>query len=166
MVSEEQLTGRSRYVKAGVVQETEFSLKGKANADEVVISSYPHLKLVLLKNGVKIFSAPAHLVSLLCDSVDDTTVRDLEVVYVGMSYAEGRRSAKDRLISHSTLQKVLADLNNDAPDDEALIIMAQFAQPINMISFDGTDESLKDERIFLGIYQNSKNSLLKTFRLR
>jgi hypothetical protein len=145
VVGEKQTTGKFRYVTHGVVSETEFRLEGKSNADELRISSYPHHKLSLIKNGEEFASLPAHLLSVICDGVDDPSIRDVEVAYVGMSYAEGRRSAKDRLLSHSTLQQVLADLNNDAPDDEALIIMAQFAPPQTMISFDGADESLKEE---------------------
>ena len=82
---------------------------------------------------------------MMCDHIDDQSVRDLEVVYVGMSYADGKRSAKDRLLSHSTLQQVLADLNNDSPDMEALIIMAQYDPPKIMMLFDGSDKSLKPE---------------------
>jgi|SRR5215213_2762915 len=145
IVGEQRTTGKFRYVRGGVATETEFRLEGKTDADEVRISSYPHHKLLLIKNGEDVASLPAHLLSVICDDIEDASIRDVEVAYVGMSYAEGRRSAKDRLLSHSTLQQVLADLNNDAPDDEALIIMAQFAPPQIMISVDGADESLKEE---------------------
>lgn len=145
VIGEKETVGRFRFVRAGVAFESEFALRGKANADEIRISPYPHHKLSLIKDGEEFRSVPAHLMSLICDRVQDTSIRDLEVVYVGMSYAEGRRSAKDRLVSHSTLQQVLADLNNDAPDDEALIIMAQFAAPQTIISFDGMDKTLKLE---------------------
>jgi hypothetical protein len=138
-------TGRFKYVKAGVPQETEFWLDGEANADKIAISEYPHRKLSLIKNGEIFFTAPAHLLCMLCDHIDDRSIRDLEVVYVGMSYADGTRSAKDRLLSHSTLQQVLADLNANSPDSEALIIMVQYASPQTIISFDGRDKSLKLE---------------------
>ena len=82
---------------------------------------------------------------MICDRVDDETVRDLDVQYVGMSYAEGRRSAKDRLQSHSTLQQVLADLSSDSPESETLLLLAQYEPPQAMITFDGRDKSLRLE---------------------
>jgi hypothetical protein len=145
VVGDESTVGRFRYVREGIAAETEFFLRGKPNADELRISPYPHHKLTLVKDGEEYTTIPAHLMCLMCDGVADPAIRDLEVAYVGMSYAEGRRSAKDRLLSHSTLQQVLADLNSDAPDDEALIIMAQFDSPQTFISFDGRDKSLKLE---------------------
>ncbi len=137
--------GKFTYRKNGVAKEVEFSLIGEANADSIEISDYPHTKLSLIKDGVTFFTAPAHLLCMMCDYINDQSIRDLEVVYIGMSYAEGRRSAKDRLQSHSTLQQVLADINNDFPDMEALIIMAQYVSPQTIISFDGRDKSLKLE---------------------
>jgi hypothetical protein len=145
VVGETRTTGKLKYVRAGAMGQTEFELEGNPNADELRISPYPHHKLSLIKDGDEIASLPANLLSLRCNRIGDMSLRDLEVVYVGMSYAEGRRSAKDRLLSHSTLQKVLADLNNDAPDDEVLIVMAQFEAPQTIISFDGRDKSLQVE---------------------
>jgi hypothetical protein len=144
-MGEEKTTGRFVYVTGGTRREAEFFLLGKPNVDELRISPYPHQKLWLVKDGEEVTSVPAHLMSLMCDGVSDTSIRDLEVSYVGMSYGDGSRSAKDRLTNHSTLQQVLADLNGEFSDDEALIIMAQFAPPQTFISFDGTDKSLKLE---------------------
>lgn len=145
VVGPTRTNGKLNYRRDGVALETSFFLEGKPNADELRVSPYPHQKLSLIKNGKELTSIPAHLLSLMCDQVDDSAIRDMEVEYVGMAYAEGRRSARDRLLSHSTLQKVLADLNNDAPDDEALIIMAQFEPPKTIISFDGRDKTLKEK---------------------
>jgi len=144
-VRDEKTFGKFSYRINGEAREVGFYLVGEANADSIEISDYPHTKLSLIKDGDSFFTAPAHLMCMMCDHVDDASIRDLEVVYVGMSYAEGRRSAKDRLQSHSTLQQVLADINNDYPDAEALIIMAQYVSPQTIISFDGRDKTLKIE---------------------
>lgn len=144
-VGDGRTTGRFRYVKDGVEKEVGFWLQGEANADIIEISDYPHTKLSLVKNSEIFLTVPAYLLSMICDHIEDTSIRDLEVVYVGMSYADGTRSAKDRLLSHSTLQQVLADMNSDAPDMEALIIMAQYVPPQTIITFDGREKTLKIE---------------------
>lgn len=166
-VSDGKTTGRFRYFKDGVATEIGFWLAGEANADVIQISDYPHTKLSLVKNGEAFFTAPAHLLSMMCDHVDDPSIRDLQVVYVGMSYADGNRSAKDRLLSHSTLQQVLADLNNDAPDKEALIIMSQYAAPQTFITFDGRDKSLKleDDRDVMADLQKQQAEITEDLQI-
>lgn len=160
--------GKFRYIKDGVPQETDFWLLGEANADKIEVSEYPHHKLSLIKNGEKFFTAPAHLLSLMCDHIDEMSLRDLEVVYVGMSYADGTRSAKDRLLSHSTLQQVLADLNSDAPDSEALVIMAQYTPPQTFITFDGRDKSLKieDDRDVMSDLQRQQREITEGLQIK
>lgn len=167
VVGDEKTTGRFRYTKNGVATECEFYLTGKPNADSVEISEYPHTKLLLIKDEETIFTMPAHLCSMMCDSVGDRSIRDLEVVYVGMSYADGNRSAKDRLLSHSTLQQVLADLNNEAPDMEALIIMAQYASPQTIVTFDGRDKSLKleDDRDLVADLQKQQTDITEDLEI-
>ncbi len=137
--------GRMKYTRKGVPCEFEFHLTGEPNADSVQISEYPHSKMSLIRNGEIAFTAPAHITSMICDYVEDSSVRDLDVQYVGMSYADGARSAKDRLQSHSTLQKVLADLNQDSPESEALVVLVQYEAPQALITFDGRDKTLNLE---------------------
>jgi hypothetical protein len=73
-------------------------------------------------------------------------LRQLEVLYVGQAYAEGRRSALDRLKSHSSLQRVLADVVQKTPDDEVLLLAFEYV-PYRMItSMDGVDKkATRDE---------------------
>jgi hypothetical protein len=163
VVGDKRTTGRFRYLRDGVTTESEFWLQGRPDADLIEISDYPHTKLFLKKNGETIFTIPAHILSMICSYVEDISIRNLEVVYVGMSYADGKRSAKDRLLSHSTLQQVLADLNSDALDMEALIIMAQFAPPQTIITFDGSDKKLKleDDRDVIADLQKQQAYITK-----
>ena len=53
---------------------------------------------------------------------------ELDIVYVGQAFGDGSRNALDRLRSHSTLQKILADTAAQQPDDEVVIVLAQFPQ--------------------------------------
>ena len=145
VVGEHQTVGRMQYTSKGVPHQFEFRLNGKANADAVRVSEYPHSDLLLIRDGEISFTAPAHLISMICDYVEAPSVRDFDVQYVGMSYADGKRSAKDRLQSHSTLQQVLADLSHDSPESEVLLALVQYEAPQTMMTFDGRDKSLKLE---------------------
>lgn len=137
-------SGKMYFHKAGERTEIDFYMEGEPNGS-IIYSDYPHSTISIVKGSQSSGALPAHLVSLICDEISDKTLRDLEVVYIGMSYGDGTRSAKDRLTSHSTLQQVLADMSADEPDSEALLILVQYAPPISMISFDGRDKSLKDD---------------------
>lgn len=136
-----ETTGRFRYTKDGVATEAKFWLNGYPNAEALRISEYPHSKLHLIKDGNVLYTLPASTLSFMCDGVSDQSIRDLEVVYVGMAYGEGGRSAKDRLASHSTLQQVLADINGDTPDLETLLVMVEYKPPMMIMSFDGRTKS-------------------------
>lgn len=166
-VGETKTSGKFKYIRGGISHEVNFHLDGKPNADKIEISDYPHTKLSLIKNNEIFASLPAHLVSLKCNDIDDNSIRDLEVQYVGMSYADGNRSAKDRLLSHSTLQQVLADLNHDSPDTEALLIMVQYESPQTLISFDGRDETLRleDDRDLLSDLKRQQNEITEDLQI-
>ncbi|AGQ92287.1 hypothetical protein M634_11105 [Vibrio parahaemolyticus O1:Kuk str. FDA_R31] len=162
-VGEGKTSGLLRYLDKGKERVIKFSFNGEANADVIKISDYPHNEISFIKNGKRIFSGPAHLLSLISNEISDPSIRDLEVVYVGMSYANGKRSAKDRLLSHSTLQSVLSDLNHDEPDTEALIIMAEFTPQQTMISFDGSNNgpSVEDDRDVVQDINRQLNDITK-----
>ncbi len=167
IIAHGKTSGIMRYTRKGIPTEFEFMLDGEPNADRVEISEYPHSNLSLVKNGEVFFTAPAHLMAMMCNAVSDPTVRDLEVQYVGMSYAEGKRSAKDRLQSHSTLQQVLADLSADSPESEALLLLVQYAPPQTIISFDGRDKSLlvEDDRDVVADIQRQQREITEDLRI-
>ncbi|MFC5551790.1 hypothetical protein [Massilia aerilata] len=145
VIGERETVGKMQYTSKGVPHQFEFRLNGKPNADEVKISEYPHSDLLLIRDGEISLRAPAHLISMMCNYVEEPSVRDFEVQYVGMSYADGKRSARDRLQSHSTLQQVLADLSHDSPESEVLLALVQYEAPQTIMTFDGRDKSLKLE---------------------
>ena len=143
-VDDQHLSVRVRYLRAGMPAEATLRLRGKPNEGvEARLEEQVRPRLVINNNGEELV-IPAHTLSFICDEITDATVREAEVVYVGMSYADGTRSAKDRLRSHSTLQQVLADLNGDEPDDEALVLMVEFQQPFFIMSIDGRTRPTPD----------------------
>jgi hypothetical protein len=66
---------------------------------------------------------------------------DLEVVYVGQAFgANGKRIATDRLVSHSTLQSIYAEVIRQSPDQEVWIDLSSFKE-FMLASFDGRSKS-------------------------
>jgi len=63
---------------------------------------------------------------------------DLEVLYVGQAQGKkGDRLAVDRLLAHTTLQRILADSAHQKPLDEVLVLMFRFENSRNIISTAG-----------------------------
>lgn len=59
-------------------------------------------------------------------------ISDLKVVYIGQAFGEdGNRVAADRLISHSTLQKVYSVVSDENPTDDVWLLMFEF-KPYNI----------------------------------
>lgn len=136
--------GKMYYHRAGERTEIEFMMVGEPNGN-IQYSDYPHNIITIVNGDQSTGPLPAHMLSFICDEISDGSLRNLEVAYVGMSYGDGNRSAKDRLKSHSTLQQVLADMSADDPDSEALLILVQYAPPFSVLTFDGRDKSLRLE---------------------
>lgn len=62
----------------------------------------------------------------------------LEVLYVGQGYGEeGERLALDRLCSHSTLQRILADTLHENPDQELLLLLYRYEHYRKILSSEG-----------------------------
>lgn len=133
--------GKLAFNSGGRTQEVNFIMDGEP-ALEIAYAPYPHRTIDLRNNGEVVYTLPAHLMPNFFSWTDTPSIRELEVVYVGMAYGDGSRSAKDRLKGHATLQQVLADLNAEDPDAEALIIMVQYAPPLAILHFDPRDKSL------------------------
>lgn len=69
---------------------------------------------------------------------DNKYFTDLKVVYVGQAYGEsGERDAITRLKSHSTLQKILSDINATDYNQEVLICLFRYSDPRYILSMDG-----------------------------
>lgn len=126
-------------------------------AVELRLSEYPHRK-------VQTFDADGHEVRFFPASqfqlyLDDNELHHLEVLYIGQAYGNGFKSAFDRLKSHSTLQKILAEIQYNSPDDEANVLMFEY-EPYRIFSqFNGRVKADKrelhiDEKRFERIHKN------------
>jgi hypothetical protein len=130
------------------------------DATQVQLSRYPHREIHSLNAaGEVVRYLPA---SSLCFH---TEVRDnhpdlcaFKVLYVGQAFAEGRRSALDRLQSHSTLQKILAQGQYNNPDCEIFILMFEYVPYRLIAQMDGrARRAIRGERDsdrFFSILQN------------
>lgn len=142
-----KLTGKLNYKIDGKSHELPFDVPFELTdgATTVRLSPYPHRDIeTFLPDGESVRHVPASMMATGMAQVD--ALRNLEVLYVGQAYAEGRRSALDRLKSHSTLQKILADVVHKMPDDEILLLTFEYV-PYRVITWmDGTDKNaIRDE---------------------
>jgi hypothetical protein len=124
------------------------------------VSDYPHRELHTLDaDGQIVRFMPAHALAVQMGAhFPDEALRNLEVLYVGQAYADGNRSAHDRLRSHGTLQKILADIQYSRPDDEAWVLMFEYGPYQVISSFDGmakgTIDGPEDSARFHSIFDN------------
>lgn len=124
-----------------------FTLINRAGG-AIEIAPYPHRAIHGLDEGGDVaYHWPASAVAMNAKIPNDT-LNDFEVLYVGQAFAEGKRTAFDRLQSHKTLQKILADLHENAPDDEVLLFMFEYEPGVAMIHMDGInkDAEISDDR--------------------
>lgn len=75
-----------------------------------------------------------HKLAVIIDAIHERSdtvepLLDLEVLYIGQAYGEeGKRTAIDRLGSHSTLQKIYSEAMQRNPDSDIWILLASFRQ--------------------------------------
>ncbi|RVJ91262.1 hypothetical protein [Sinorhizobium meliloti] len=155
----ERLSGHLRYRVLGEERREPFSfpLRLVEGAERVSLSEYPHKEVRTLNANDEIVGRlAAFAISPRIIQVPDLV--QLEVLYVGQAYAGGRRSAFDRLKSHSTLQEILADMQEKMPDDEAVILTFEYVPYQIISSFDGTaTDAISDEtdtKRFVSILDN------------
>ncbi len=131
------LSGKIIYRVEGVAREKEFSFEFPLldGAKEVKLSNYPYREIVTLDEvGKEIRFLPASIVCMGSGwQLENTELSDIEVLYVGQSFGDGSRTAFDRLKSHSTLQKILAQAQYESPDYEIQILTFEYA-PYRIIS--------------------------------
>lgn len=114
---------------------------------KVELAPYPHREFEG-KNaaGEAIRFVPAMAISI-SGIIREAVLQQLEVLYVGQAYGDGNRTAIDRLRSHSTLQRILAEVQYTMPDDEILLLAFEYVPYRILASFDGMDKkAIRDER--------------------
>ena len=119
------------------------------DATKVELSDYPYRELQSKNDSGEIIRyLPA---SALCFGLgkhrEYSELGEYEVLYVGQAYADGKRSAFDRLKSHSTLQKILADAQYKNPDNEIYIMTFEYDEYTIFTQMDGRAKgTIKDHR--------------------
>jgi len=128
-VTGESVVVNLEYRLAGTLHSSEAQIPRSYFTDEEVdfrASPYPRRELLSYDKsgkhmGTMLLANYAHLFAGL-----PVEARDLKVLYVGKGVAS---KAKGRLQSHSTLQKILAQVTSNEPDDEVFILLYAFDRP-------------------------------------
>ena len=119
------------------------------DAIELKLSKYPHREIQTFnKSGECVRYLPASALSIAHRAKShDHIFRKLKVLYVGQAFGNGSRTAQERLKSHSTLQKILAEASYNSPDSEIFVITFEYAHYRLITSFDGiSKEAIRDKR--------------------
>ncbi len=127
---------------------------------KVKLSEYPYRELhTINKDNVVVRYLPASTFGLLNGVMSrNEDIRNFEVLYVGQAFGNGTRNTFDRLKSHSTLQKILADTSYTCPDDEIYILAFEYVPYRIFTNMDGRSKfggsAEKDSKRFLNIIDN------------
>lgn len=129
-------------------------------AVKVELSPYPHRDLLTIDAaGSKVRYVPSNVIALgMKERLASDHIGHFEVLYVGQAYAEGRRSAFERLRSHSTPQKILAQSQHEDPDSEIVVFAFEYAPYRLITQMDGMAKGVEsgevDSQRFMSIVEN------------
>lgn len=142
------LSGEIGYKIDGNETRLKFSREWKIDEPINISCKYPFRDINSINSDGDIDTyVTASLIAMMNTETHDyySETRSYEVLYIGKAVGKnGSRSAIDRLKSHSTLQRVLADIQYKQPDKEVAILMYAFDHETVFSSFDGRSE-LKDD---------------------
>jgi hypothetical protein len=140
-IKNREITGKIGIQTEQELLERNFKINGvlPENVEHIKVSNYPHTKLTLLdKNNEDLLTFPV-LAMLKQMNLDLAGLEHLKVEYVGQAFgSSGERSAAERLASHSTLQKILADIVANQPNMEVFLALYRFEFHRFIYSMDGT----------------------------
>lgn len=104
---------------------------------DIQVSEYPQDGIHFVAYNGESTKMP--IFRFMCDCEYDLDGNDdLEVLYIGQGYGqEGERLALDRLCSHSTLQRILADTLHESPDQEILLLLFRYEHYRKILSSEG-----------------------------
>lgn len=126
-----------------------FSLHGDLPdiVSSVCTAGYPHTKLSFLSASGEVLKTYPIAYLLRYATAELGGLDNQEVVYVGQAFGTaGERTAVERLSSHSTLQKILADISSNEPHMEVLLALYSFGFHRFFLSMDGTVPVELDEK--------------------
>lgn len=157
-----RVSGHLQYRVKGELREVPFDIEFPLldGAVEARVSGHPHRELQTFDDsGQQVRYLPANSVAIGSPiRMEHEELNALEVLYIGQAFGDGDRSAFDRLRSHSTLQKILADVQANYPDDEVYVLTFEYVhyQVVSMIN--GMVEAQKsndeDSARFYSIIEN------------
>jgi len=112
-----------------------------------VESDWPHTAFQMMRGNQRVISGKAAVLAAMAPGLRDRL--DLEVLYVGQSFGSGgERQAPERLLAHSTLQRILGEASRLQPDKEIWLALLHFEEAM-ITSIDGriaaSDKALADD---------------------
>jgi len=126
------------YQKEDKQHRIKITEKNYSGTTDLQISSkYPYDSFSISSKGEILHDGNASLSLSLFLGNFTREILDLEVIYIGQSYAKGKRIAIDRLTNHSTLQKIYFDAISKTPDKDIFIILASFNDIQKIVKIDG-----------------------------
>lgn len=147
--SENTLSGEVGYKINGIEMRFHFEYDWMLEDDAVSVScNYPFREAVSINNeGKEVSYVPASMIAtfqsgkLGCYS----DLSSYEILYIGQAVGKnGSRNAIERLRSHSTLQKILAQTAYSNPDQEIMLFMYAFEHEQIFSSLDGRSGLIED----------------------
>ncbi|MBA4381400.1 MAG: hypothetical protein C0406_02440 [Sideroxydans sp.] len=158
----ERVSGHLQYRVKGELREVPFDIEFPLldGAIEARVSDHPHRELQTFDdNGQEVRHLPASSVAIGSPiRMEHEELNALEVLYVGQAFGDGDRSAFERLRSHSTLQKILADVQANYPDDEVYVLTFEYVHYQILTMMNGMVEAQKsddeDSARFYSIIEN------------
>lgn len=164
-VTPEYFEGHILYRVAGIQKRLEFKFSyHMVEGITYKVDVYPHKRIISVNQAGETIDPYWFIDQLLISGVSDMDIRRHEVLYVGQAFGEGgERGALDRLRSHSTLQKIFADMQANAPDDEARIFAFEYLdyQLITFMDGIGKDAEFNGEEDLEHFRDIIKNPLTK-----
>lgn len=124
------VSGNVVYAKCGERKLVPFSVEFPLwdGAVRLELSAFPHREFWTYNaQGEKVRQMSASALTTIHGlHVDLPDLCDVEVLYIGQAYGNGNRAAFDRLKSHSTLQKILADVQYRTPESEIYLLLFEY----------------------------------------
>lgn len=141
-----KVSGHLAYSEKGVKNTVPFEVKVPANVDDKLsLSDYPYDRFIISPQKGETTFFPASI--LAQSAMKKSKLIDYEVLYVGMAFGKtGERGVRDRLKSHSTLQKIFGDVYAKSPEDEIWVCALRYDTCSIVTSMDGrADIKVDDE---------------------
>lgn len=161
------LSVTANYRVEGELREQDFSFQFPLldGATEVKLSKYPHREILALDSaGAKVRYLPASTVAIGSGwHLNNPDLRNLEVLYVGQAFGDGTRTAFERLKSHSTLQKILAQAQYESPDSEVQILTFEYAQYRIIHQMDGRAGNVISDYRDMDRFRSIQDNLLSEY---